>query len=181
MGREILKPRRLPSPPPQPGLNLNAVKKRKRDKLNFHLKVGPPSHPPRVPYLPPFLQPQHVLARPPSSPPALARGLPGHVPCQGSPISPLGSGLSPGDLTEGKTMWIFVLKASSFHFRPFLYPELVFSECIKMSFLAIPSLCSCLGSCFAHARSPVTEWGPSKLWCTASHCRGFSGCGAHAL
>lgn len=47
-------------------------------------------------------------------------------------------------------MWIFVLKASSFHFKPFLYLELVFSECIKMHFLSL--FFSCLGSRLLHAR-----------------------------
>lgn len=45
-------------------------------------------------------------------------------------------------------MWIFVLRASSFHLKPFLYPELVFSECIKVSFFFF----SCLGSWLLHTR-----------------------------
>ena len=79
-------------------------------------------------------------------------------------------------------MWIFVLKASSFHFRPLLYPELVFSECIKMSFLPFPFFCSCLGSgCCTRAFSSCRVGAALYLWCTASHCSGFSGCRAHAL
>ena len=56
-------------------------------------------------------------------------------------------------------MWIFVLRASSFHLKPFLYPELVFSECIKVSFLfQLPWVLVA-----AHALSPVAVSGGCSL------------------
>ena len=57
-------------------------------------------------------------------------------------------------------MWIFVLKASSFHFKPFLYLELVFSECIKMHFLLFIYFSVALGlGCCTHAFSSCSERG----------------------
>ena len=73
-------------------------------------------------------------------------------------------------------MWIFVLKASSFHFKPFLYLELVFSECIKMHFLLFIFQLPWV-SVAAHTLSPVAvSGGYSSCGARASHCSGFFSC-----